>query len=700
MEKKKRLSHIDGLRGLAIILVILFHMGEKTWAHGYLGVDIFLVISGYFLMINRLSVSSWGFSETFSFVKKRIRRIIFPMLVAILLAISIGFFLLGNGQEDLACDVGWWACIFRANFFLTKRLGDYFAPDSSYMPLLPMWYLSVLFQVYLLFAVGNALLQRLPRLWLGIVLGLAAFVSFAFDFSFLAHNILEGLGLPVWMQESEVSYYSTLPRIWEVMAGGWLACMASPIGSSHRQAFIYSLTGCALSLLPALGLLPGCPDEIDKLLCIIGTLLVIRYAPLCSFNRFLSNRVLTWLGSISFSLYLVHMPVIVSLRLWALGAFGWFDELTAFVLSIALAWCFWFFIEIRKPAFWLILLLWGGTLLLCRQGRKSNGFSNWVKATLHIEGSTSNRPYNEKQSCDDPTTTKLWNPSQSPDGDNSSPSDKNGVPFSLLHIGDKSKTPFFVLMGDSHAEHLYAGLDQAMRKAKLSGVYFTPYTVPFYDIPLRQFNVNPGTIRATFEWLRANPHLTHVIIGQRWISRWDGYYWGDKKTRAWSLLSDASSLRNRKYTPDELQSRRRISQALREYLSVLRDMGKKVILIAPTPEFGSALLFNKVLQWRNDPALTKATMNCTREAYLAYNDQVFKVFRQLRDEGLCEAIIEPLSTLRQDEDGFPCVKDGRYLMRDGNHLSTYGSIIMVQKLLPSIRAALLEESSAPAPQLP
>ncbi len=197
MQKEKHLLHIDGLRGLAIILIVLFHMDGNMWAHGYLGVDIFLVISGYLLMMKRLC-APWRFSETFSFVLRRVQRIVFPMLVAILLAILVGFFLLGNGQEDLTCDEGWWACIFRANFFLTKRLGDYFAPDSSYMPLLPMWYLSVLFQVYLLFITGNALLQRLPRLWLSVVLGLTAFFSFALDFSFLAHNVLEELGLPVW----------------------------------------------------------------------------------------------------------------------------------------------------------------------------------------------------------------------------------------------------------------------------------------------------------------------------------------------------------------------------------------------------------------------------------------------------------------------------------------------------------------------
>ena len=700
MQKEKHLLHIDGLRGLAIILIVLFHMDGNMWAHGYLGVDIFLVISGYLLMMKRLCTPPWRFSETFSFVLRRVQRIVFPMLAAILLAVLIGFFLFSNEQEDLACNVGYRACFFRANTFLANRLGDYFAPDSSYMPLLHMWYLSVIFQVYLLFAVGNVVLQRLPRRWLGVVLGLAAFASFALDFSFLAHNALEELGLPVWEQQTPFSYYFTFPRIWEVMAGGWLACLAAPSGSSPRRICLYSLVGCAFILLPALGLLPGCPDEIGKLLCIIGTLLVIRYVPLCSLDRVLSNRVLTWLGVISFSLYLVHMPVIVSLRLWSLGSFSWPYQLTAFVLSIALAWGFWFLVETRKPAFWSVLLLWGGTLLICRQGRKSDGFSDWVKAILHIEEGTSNLPYNEKQSFDDPTTTKRWNPTQSPDDGSSSPSDKNGVPLSLSHIGDKSKPPFFVLMGDSHGEHSYAGLDQAMRKAKLSGVYFKPYTVPFCGITLRQYDTNPGTRRATFEWLRANPHLTHVIIAQRWILRWDGYHWGDKELHAMPTVVDVPYLRNRRYTPDEIQSRERITKALREYLTVLRDMGKKVILIGPTPEFGSALLFNKVLAWRNDPALTETAMNCSREVYLAYNDYVFKVLYQLRDEGLCETIIEPLSTLRPDEGGFPCVSNGKCLMRDGNHLSTYGSIIMMQKLLPSLRAALLKDSPTPAHQAP
>lgn len=622
------------------------------------------------------------------------------MLVAILLAIFVGFFLFNNDQEDLACNVGYRACLLRANTFLANRLEDYFAPDASYMPLLHLWYLSVIFQVYLLFAVGNAFLQRLPRRWLGVVLGLMAFVSFAIDFSFLVHNALEELGVPVWEQQTPFSYYFTLPRIWEVMAGGWLACRTTPSGSSPRRIFLYSLVGCAFILLPALGLLPGCPDEIGKLLCIIGTLLVIRYVPLCSlFNCVLSNRILTWLGVISFSLYLVHMPVIVSLRLWSLGSFSWTYQLAAFVLSIALAWCFWFLVEIRKPAFWTVLLLWGGTLLICRHGRKSDGFSDWVTAILHIKEGT-NLLYNEKQSFDDPTTTKRWNPTKSPDNGSPSSSDNNGVPLSLSHIGDKSKPPFFVLMGDSHGGHSYAGLDQAMRKAKLSGVYFEPYTVPFCGITLRRYETNPDTRRATFEWLRANPHLTHVIIAQRWILRWEGYRWGDKELRGMPTVIDVSYLKNRKYTPDELQSRERITMALREYLTVLRDMGKKVILIGPTPEFGSAMLFNKVLAWRNDPALTEATMYCSREVYLAYNDYVLKVLHQLRDEGLCETIIEPLSTLRPDEGGFPCVSDGQYLMQDGNHLNTYGSIIMMEKLLPSIRKALQEESPTPDSQIP
>ncbi|MCH5285660.1 MAG: acyltransferase, partial [Akkermansiaceae bacterium] len=141
---REHLDHVTGLRAVAILLVLLFHLDGVAWRHGYVGVDVFLVISGYLMLRARqrqVGLTSWR--DALRYLGKRVRRLVPPMAVLLLLTLGGGFLLCEwEGIEEI-CKVGERTCWMNANDQINKMLADYFRPDKDYMPLLHMWYMSV-----------------------------------------------------------------------------------------------------------------------------------------------------------------------------------------------------------------------------------------------------------------------------------------------------------------------------------------------------------------------------------------------------------------------------------------------------------------------------------------------------------------------------------------------------------------------------
>ena len=144
MAKKEFFPHIAGLRGLALLFVLLFHLNGTQWANGYLGVEVFLVIMGY--LIFKARVDRGGndtLKQCAGYLMKRVRRIVPPMLVVILTTLSIGVFIFSPTDQSASVQLGHEACLLQANIHLKHAFANYFAPSSKFMPLLPLWYLSV-----------------------------------------------------------------------------------------------------------------------------------------------------------------------------------------------------------------------------------------------------------------------------------------------------------------------------------------------------------------------------------------------------------------------------------------------------------------------------------------------------------------------------------------------------------------------------
>lgn len=372
MSTKPFYNHIAGLRGIAIFLVFLFHLCSSSFPHGFYGVDIFLVITGYLLFLsftrkgNQLNLKD--------FASKKLFRIFPPMIIAILLTLMAGMLFQDYENVITTSRTGRYSLLGFANSFLSKTQNDYFAADALDNPLLHMWYLSVTIHIYIIFAVGCVLYRFIPRVLSVILLWGIGIASFCYGYSYQLHNILQSLSLPVWEQLTPVSYYHTLPRVWEPLAGG--AILLLPLTASKSKATVLSLLGLLAALIPAL--VPASIADYGVPLVVVGTMLIIRYLPDSCLMPILDNKFLLWVGSISFSLYLVHMPVITFFRSWYQGINSWTDYAIITLLSFVLAYLFWFLIEKRKMNIWVTLGLWVLSLAICILGKEKEGFKDYI----------------------------------------------------------------------------------------------------------------------------------------------------------------------------------------------------------------------------------------------------------------------------------------------------------------------------------
>ena len=334
---------IDGLRALAILPVVGFHAFPNWFPGGFVGVDVFFVISGFLIstiIFKSLDRSDFSFVE---FYARRIRRI-FPALLVVLAACFVlgRHMLLGGELEMLGRHIAAGAG-FVQNFVLWNEAG-YFDVASELKPMLHLWSLAVEEQFYLAFPLMMWATWRL-RINLLIPVIVIFLASFAAN--------LHGIG-----HDAVATFFAPQTRFWELMAGAMLAWFArgDTAGSdARRQAgyptavvnSIVSFVGLSLVLLAIFGLDRSMPyPGVWALLPVLGTVLLILSGPAASVNRFmLSNRFAVSVGRISYPLYLWHWPLLSFLTIINGGSPDGGQRFLAVLLSFILAWLTFRFIE-------------------------------------------------------------------------------------------------------------------------------------------------------------------------------------------------------------------------------------------------------------------------------------------------------------------------------------------------------------------
>lgn len=301
-------TDIQGLRAVAVLAVILFHFNPTLLPGGFVGVDVFLVISGYLItsiLLRRKARPGYGPWETLSyFYSSRVKRIApayFAMLVVVSLAAAVLFL-----PQDL---VVYKTSLNKAAWFISNgyfaNFGDYFAPASHEQPLLHTWSLAVEMQFYLLIPFAVLLLPIRVLQWLLVIflLGLTAWAEYR----------LRVLGI------QQATYFSLLARIPEFMVGALAASMLAPSSAARYQPWLGGV-GLVLVLVaawgqPHLGHFPGLP----ALLPVLGAALILCQPTQGWTLGLLGSRPMVWVGELSYSLYLWHWPVLALLRYYTGG---------------------------------------------------------------------------------------------------------------------------------------------------------------------------------------------------------------------------------------------------------------------------------------------------------------------------------------------------------------------------------------------
>jgi peptidoglycan/LPS O-acetylase OafA/YrhL len=316
---------VDGLRALAVIAVILFHTGLETFSGGFVGVDVFFVISGYLITSILLAQMQAGKFHLSNFYERRIRRIL-PALFLVMLVSTIAAFcilqppdLIDFGRSLIAVP------LFIANFHFWNT-GGYFGTELDLTPLLHTWSLSVEEQFYVFYPLFLMIVFTIARQWVMIAL-----IACGIILSLWSSNYLTNLHF-------ETAFYLPFTRIWELLLGAVAAF--APRADARWPNWLGSITsllGLGLVLYAILAFdsttrFPGLAAVVPT----FGTFLLLISRDRHSFIfRLLTLKFIVYVGLLSYSLYLWHQPIFVYFRHLGLPDYSIiFGLILTFVFSV------------------------------------------------------------------------------------------------------------------------------------------------------------------------------------------------------------------------------------------------------------------------------------------------------------------------------------------------------------------------------
>lgn len=647
-EREGRLKYraeIDGLRAVAVIPVIFFHAGVSLFEGGFVGVDVFFVISGYLITTIILGEIAAGTFSLLSFYERRVRRILPVLFVVVLTCIPFAWVWLTPQDMKSFSSSLVAVATFSSNILFWRESG-YFETAAEFKPLLHTWSLAVEEQYYIIFPV--------------FLLGLFRFGKQAVVPTLVAVFVVS-LGVAQWgaYNYPSAAFFLLPTRGWEILLGAFCAFYLekNPTFSSVKKQ-IGATAGICLILFSIFLFDKSTPTpSLFMLLPTLGTVLIIVFARDGTFVRaLLGSKVFVPLGLMSYSAYLWHQPLIAFARHRYFFRDGVLPtEAVVYIVSLCLflSYLSWLLIEKpfrrihvfkRKGAFLAIIGVWSVLISFGVLGRDTNGFSNRFENVIGLVDPVSGADHD----CHG-----------------------NGEKGCLL--GNKEKPATVAIFGDSHSGVLHRALNEELNERNLAAfIVSNGWCVPFLGVEQNGNPRNPeckNITESTIQKIADDKNIRVVVL----IAEWANYTKGNRSNR-----SDLAFYADSQSQETSLEENTAVFQrGFEATLSRLLEHEKKIVIVGPTPEFDFPVpRVLGMMHYSNTLKSNQASLSAAD--YQKRNAEVLKIFShaQHADNVL---FLNSYDVLCETYQCNPFEK-GESLYVDENHLSYFGSKKIVREL--------------------
>lgn len=637
---------IDGLRAIAVIAVVLFHFGVPGFTGGFVGVDVFFVISGYLITSIIWNQRQAGCFSFVDFWTRRARRILPALFVMILAVLAVGWFLLApKDYEELGRSVRY-QVMFVSNILFMRQDG-YFDVASDLKPLLHTWSLAVEEQFYIVFPLLLTLLSSRLGYW-----RLALFVL-----------LLVSFGLSVWAvaHHPEKAFFLLPMRAWELLAGAMLA--VAPVRQLRLTSFaaqLFSLIGIGLILVAVFCYDKSTPfPGAAALLPTLGVVLLIwangHRQTLA--GRLLNSRVLVGLGLISYSWYLWHWPVFVFASYASVDEPGPIDIGALILLSLVLGYLSWRYVE---TPFRERRLLAGHRQILVAAGLGV--------LVLGLAGQTlrwtDGLPWRLSDQALQYAKGREWRPElMACLADDKTPDDKL-----FCHYGAPTLSSRALVWGDSHATALIPVFEDGAQAHGVSVIVASsPGCLPVSGL---EHDQRCARFNRRVEQALKSQSVGDVVL----VARWSLYLYGDAKGDIGHTLKNADG-RYARATAEQ-----RLTHGLQATVRQLRANGHRVWLMKEAP----LQPFNPPYRLSRLAMLHRPTADVGIAVAEHRKQQIFigQLFAQLAAADGGVNVLDPAPRLCDATGLCRAELDGRSLYTDDNHLSEVGARLIAPVLEP------------------
>jgi len=621
---------IDGLRAFAVIAVVFYHAFPNLLPGGFIGVDVFFVISGFLIssiIFSELDTQSFKFS---SFYARRIKRIFPALIVILLVSFVVGWFLLFENELKQLGDHVSRAALFLSNFILWYETG-YFDNAAETKPLLHLWSLGIEEQFYIVWPLVAWFLWRLKDRK-SIAISILIVISFAWN---------------MWQAEHDLThdFYSPLTRFWELLAGALIAASANLLKqhatwqshANHRAMLGALLLLFGVAYINANMKFPGVWAGVP----VVGAALLISAHTSAWVNRaVLANRLLVWIGAISYPLYLWHWPILSFARIVEGGAPNAQMRISAVLASVLLAWLT--FVCIERP----IRLQWRApyktaVLLVCmlfvaflgNSAHETNGYPDRDIVTTRQVKYAGDIDHDEFH---DYFKKHFFTCEQN------SIRDASSAWRGMIRCfqSKQGKSVDIVLLGDSHAEHLFIGMAEALPDKN----------VAFYS---------SGALPMSGQW-RQEPVFAHLLSEKNVSAVFVAGMWPTQSKEALTYTT--------------------MTTELDAAINALLGTGKHVVLLGDVPQFDfepQTCKFARPLRQSIRCEMPKSEF--TKKS-MRYQDALGEV--KLRNP---QIKLISLADFVCNDKTCSMVDGNTLLFRDNNHLNIPGSQSIGLKLAQKIK---------------